>query len=294
MTRLRRPLVLFAVACALEISALVIAQEPVEPRKVAAPLPAEQDLPEAKAPVIRERMAQPREVDIEAVRAPLLQHLAAQLRPVVRAELHLVGAVCGLSEEQHKEVARGGEQVLKNIVAKCTDRQLAMMHGRGSAAHFDPRKLLQEGLANALKAHLSPEQLARYQAELEDRAENRKRVTVRNLVSKMEEELILSAAQRDKLYASLYSHWNDAWCQSLELLPVGRPYFPNIPDQYVAPILSEAQKNVWRATQKVIFDVVGAEGETMDNELLDDEASARPQEVVPIPQERKQEMRAGP
>ena len=90
------------------------------------------------------------------------------------------------------------------------------------------------------------EQATLYQEERAKRSASRKQLIVRNLVARLDHELVLSAEQRDQLSESLSSHWDDAWGQSLEMFMYDYAVLPPIPDQYIAPYLSEAQKRIWR------------------------------------------------
>ncbi len=57
--------------------------------------------------------------------------------------------------------------------------------------------------------------------------------------------------QRDKIADSLTKHWDDSWGQSIEMFMYDYQYLPPIADNLVAPFLNEAQKKIWRGTQKV-------------------------------------------
>jgi hypothetical protein len=204
---------------------------------------------------------------------PLIEQYRQQFRPALRAELHLVRAVCGLTDEQRKQLAHEGQGLLESTAKKFAEIQLRMMKGRGANPAIDFREFLQQCVAALAKAHLSPEQSARYQAEVEARAENHKRVAVLNLVSKIDQDLILSAAQRDELCESLSSNWNNLWCQQLELLSYNQ-FFPDIPEDFIVPILNNTQRDLWRGLrnnrQNISFGI-GFMGGQIDNELFADE-----------------------
>jgi hypothetical protein len=103
---------------------------------------------------------------------------------------------------------------------------------------------------------------------------SRKQLAVRNLVARLDRDLVLGSDQRDKVAESLSSHWDDSWCTSLEMLMQDNQYLPPIPDHYVAPFLNDAQKTIWRSIQKVHgfwggFGMMG--GIMIDDPLEDDE-----------------------
>ena len=70
-------------------------------------------------------------------------------------------------------------------------------------AALDPRRQIREGLAAAVKSQLSAELAARLQDEVAKRDASRKQLAVRNLVARLDHELVLSPDQRDKLAESL-------------------------------------------------------------------------------------------
>jgi hypothetical protein len=200
-----------------------------------------------------------------------VQQFTQQFRPILRAEYHVVRVACGLTPEQRKVIARAAEQVLRDAATKHLETMRRPMTMAQRASH-DPRRLIQEGLASAVKAQLPADQAARYQDELAKRNAGRKQVAVRNLVARLDHDLILSPEQRDQLSESLSSHWDDSWGQSLEMF-MYNGYLPPIPDQYVAPYLSETQRRIWRSTQKVqgFFGQMAMIGGMMEEDPAEDE-----------------------
>jgi hypothetical protein len=179
-----------------------------------------------------------------------LQQFMQQFRPMLRAEYHVVRVVCRLTTEQRKTIASAAEQVLREASRNYLDAMRRPMTNAQRAAN-DPRRLIQEGLGRVVKERLPAEQAARYQEELAKRNAGRKQLTVRNLVAKLDHDLVLGAEQRDKVSESLSAHWDDSWGQSLEMFMHDYAFLPPIPDQYVAPFLNETQKKIWRSTQRV-------------------------------------------
>jgi hypothetical protein len=241
---------LSGVMCACLTVTYALAQVPkaVAPRAVAA----------QKQAVQKKQMAPPAAVAVpappaavaEVDLAPLLEQFKQQFRPILGAELHLIRSVCAPSEEQRRQIVRAAERTLEQAAKKFAEIQQEVMRGRARASNPDPREYIQEGLATVVKSHLTPEQFARYQAELEERAENRKQIAVRNIVARLDADLILSAEQRDQLCEALSSNWNDRWCQQLESLQYINQFFPNIPSDYVTPFLNKTQQELWKTIQR--------------------------------------------
>jgi hypothetical protein len=213
--------------------------------------------------------------NMKAMVQQMAQQWSSQFRPFLRVEYQFLRTVCEPTKEQRRPIARAGEEALRDGATKFAEWQLnrnGMIRIGGSAAGPDVRKIVQEGLAASAKAHLSPEQQERYRREVEARAAEQKRLGVLNLVARLDQFLVLSAEQRDRISASLSSHWDDSWSQGIESSNLVDAYFPMIPDQHVAPFLSPAQKTVWAGAQKATHITYGVAGViNAGNGPLDDE-----------------------
>jgi hypothetical protein len=211
---------------------------------------------------------------VQANRDAQIQQFTQQFRPILRAEYHVLRIACALTPEQRKVIARAAEQVLHDAARKYGEAMHRPMTPAQRAA-LDSRRLIQEGLVAAVTAQLPPEQAARYQAQLARRNAGRNQLTVRNLVARLDRDLILSPEQRNQLIQSLSSHWDDSWGQSPETFLYDNNLLPSIPDQYVVPYLSETQKRIWRSTQKIqgFFGrvVMFGGGMVMENDPVEDE-----------------------
>jgi hypothetical protein len=200
----------------------------------------------------------------EALIAELEGPLREQFQPLVKAELFFVRTVCHPTKDEYAQIAAMGDDALKSAVRNYADVQRLVMRGQTRSNEMptlpDPRQLIAEALGKSVVEILSAEQAAAYKEQIEKRAEHRKRVTILNLVAKLDRELVLTSEQRDKLAATLSEHWNDAWSQSMEMLTLGDQFFPVLPDNRVLPILNEIQKAAWREVPKVQGRVFGWAG----------------------------------
>jgi hypothetical protein len=138
-----------------------------------------------------------------------------------------------------------------------------------------PQQQIQAGFAVAVEALLSPEQAARYADETAKREANRRRVAVQSVVARLDQNLRLSAEQRERLCASLPEHWKDSWSQQLW---IGNENLPPIPEKAVATILNPAQLKIWKSIPKsgdvmffgVRFGFMGMQGEEVGADDEDD------------------------
>jgi hypothetical protein len=212
-------------------------------------------------------------VQVAGVADPQIQQYVQQFRPMVRTEYYLIRNVCELTKEQRKQVAREGERALVPAARKFIEEQQKMMRGgwRPGSQQPDPQRLVEGVMSTAVLPLLTPAQAAKYRDETEKRSANRKQVALDNVVAKLDQDLVLDSDQRRKISASLYEHWNDAWCPSLQMLMNIESFFPNIPDNLIVPFLTEHQKSAWQRiprNQNVFFGV--AFGGMAENDPLDD------------------------
>jgi len=192
--------------------------------------------------------------DVDPNVANLEKQFVSQFRPLLRAELSFIRRVCQLTKGQHKQIGDAADRCLNAAVRKYAIAQNDMRQGRfvagRASAMPDPRKLIQQQFADLAKQKLRPEQAKRYLEELQKRNAHRKRVAVRSLVAKLDQDLVLTAKQREELTESLLSNWQDAWGQSLEMWIHNVQFMPAIPDQHVVRFLNKTQQTVWRGTQR--------------------------------------------
>jgi len=308
MSRLRDLLVLIGVACAVSGSSFVLGQAQdvalPPPPPVVPPRPAEKKKAEpAKADTAKKQgrveakpaakanvavmkgvvvqfapvVGQPAAAALDAQAAQYVQ----QFRPMFRAEYYFIRNTCGLNTDQRKQLARLGETAVKAAARQFVEAQQKMMRGgwRPGPDYPDPRKLVEQELARVMSPLLSHDQESRYKAELEKRAASRKHVVIDNLVAKLDGDLVLTSEQRTRLVEALSANWKDAWGQSLEMLMNIDSFFPNIPDQIVAPILTDNQKEVWRRIPKNsnVFWGFSFGGRIVENDPLDDPELAEAQ-----------------
>ena len=292
MNRLRRCLVMLAVACAVSGSPFVLGQvapvtgallPQVEAKKKEAPKPTKAKAAQAERPAAKKAVVMMKPVALQPARIvgqPAAAGLAAQaeqyvqqFRPMFRAEYYFIRNVCDLTGPQRKQLARMGEQATKAAALKFVEAQQKMMRGgwRPDMHYPDPREIIEQELGKSALGLLSAEQQTRYKEELKERARSRKQLFIDNFVAKLDDDLVLTAEEREKLVKALTDNWKDEWGQSLQMLQNLDSFFPNIPDRVVVPILSKQQREVWRRiprNQTVFWGF--SFGGMMQNDQLDD------------------------
>jgi hypothetical protein len=220
------------------------------------------------------------------------QQFRAQFEPLLKVELSFANRVCKLSDDQRR-----------NLIGKCNAwltkfiRDYAKQGGQpmvqgawfggGRPQLADPRESVQKGVAKIIKAELPKEQTAVYVEETKKRADFSQQVSVDNLVARIDNELILSPEQREKISKSLFDHWDKAWAPQLEMFMHGMDMWPNVPDQWIRPHLTATQQVAWGRLHKqhgnVFFGGMGNEGQVIDDidlkEADDEKADGRTTDV---------------
>jgi hypothetical protein len=167
------------------------------------------------------------------------QATVQQLRPLLQVELKFVKGLCAPTPEQMRQL----KQAALNQIA---DLAKDMQQGNNPQRMNQARLLVQEKLAELVHAQLSPAQAALYDGEIKKRDENLRQVCARNLVVALDEELCLTAWQREKLYTELSHNWDEAWTMTVVLGAMHMmDMFPSVPDELVVPHLDAAQRALW-------------------------------------------------
>ncbi|SIO58129.1 hypothetical protein SAMN05444166_5572 [Singulisphaera sp. GP187] len=278
--RVIRLVAMVGVAFTVCTPAFVAAQVRKEERVEIAPVQAV--IVEKKAAVAREaevriQLAAPMIINGALNGNGMVDQWTRQFRPILRVEYLFMRGICDPSKDTRLPIARAGLQALDEAAKKYVDwqkNQNMVVAGRlvERPAIPDTRQFIQEALAAAVKAQLSPSQYERYRAELDARSVEQKRVAILNLVAKLDRVLVLSPEQRDQISESLSSHWEDVSAQGFQSFNLDDQYLPMISDALVANFLNAAQKTIWIGIQKVTFGSNGIGiGMHMQDGPLDDE-----------------------
>jgi hypothetical protein len=182
----------------------------------------------------------------------MAQQWEPQIRGLLRTEYRFMRTVCEPSKEQRLPIVRESDPWVKEAAKQFAEWQ---MNGRrvagGSPGQPDFRALLVEHLSGSVKTHLSASQFERYRKELDARAADEKQVAVLNLVAKLDQNLLLSPDQRDRLKESLTAGWDESWSQNLQMFQLADQYMPSIPDDRIVPYLNATQRGIWSGLQKL-------------------------------------------
>ena len=182
----------------------------------------------------------------------ILPQFEMQVRPLIRARYNFLRAIANPTKEQRAKLVAGAEEIQKAVVKVFAELQLKMQRGMwdGNSKYPNGQQLVSERFNTLAKECLDPEQLERYSKEIAKKEEIHKTICVKNLVAMIDQQLILSPEQREKLAADLTKKWDKNWVTSLEVFMYGEQFMPPLPDDVVLTHLNTSQKEVWKATPR--------------------------------------------
>ncbi|MDR3637496.1 MAG: hypothetical protein P4L84_27070 [Isosphaeraceae bacterium] len=287
MFRPVQPLRAIAVSCVLSALATARAQDR-DPGPARKPAHRPGRLPVLDAEPLRNQLVAPAPVAVglhvtpgrDEFVAAMAPHWTRKFRPSLRLEYQFARRLFALNPAQRRDLALAGERALVTVAREYAATQLKRRGARGPGEYPypQPRRAIQDALAQALSQWLSSEDSARYRDELGAREEYLKRTAARNMIAQLEADLKLSAGQCAQVDVALLSHWDDRWCDSPEPLQHLDQQFPQLPDDLVVPYLSEAQVFFWREeyrNRRFIHVEIMEDREPEDAEEDDDLAAAR-------------------
>ena len=175
------------------------------------------------------------------------KHMQSMVMPVLQSELELVRKTCGsLPSEARKKIVAAGNAAVQTVARQIAERQVG---GHGAGA-FDTRKVIRDAVAAAVKSHATAEEFAAYERDQAARIARRNRAARMVIVNKLDFELQLSQAQREKIEADLENRWDAKWLQELHdtggMMINNRPPAPDFADKCIAPHLDERQRAEWK------------------------------------------------
>ncbi|MFO0852042.1 MAG: hypothetical protein U0871_26255 [Gemmataceae bacterium] len=227
------------------------------------PKPAPKPAARAAVPLI----LQPANPNEDVILAQIEQQFVPQFRQLHRAELHFLRVTADPTRQQYEKVAADGEAAVKAAARECAKQARGM--ARDGA---DPRQTLAAAVAKSARAHLTPDQFARYERELDLRTAARKRMCLDNLVVLVDALVLLSADQRRQLAEVLAANWQNEWYQTM-YFQYGGQYLPPLPRDKIRALLTDRQRSVWdgMAHQEVRFGVnFQANGVEIEDEVWAD------------------------
>lgn len=177
-------------------------------------------------------------------RAQQVQQFEQMLQPVANAELEFIRGVCGdLAPAARREIKRAAA----DAVRKAAEQVAAQQHRPGRRG-LDLAELFAERLDPVVEKRLPPATRVTYRRERDARRARQAETARLLIVAKLDEELDLSAAQRDAILRDLASLWDDAWLCELQdsgvVINAHRPA-PDYARECIEPHLDHRQRDLW-------------------------------------------------
>ncbi len=193
----------------------------------------------------------------------LLEANRQQYRALMISELSFCRVACDLTKEQTERMARRAGVIIEEAAARTAAIELKIARRGGirlaaGPVPPNPVKVVRDGLERLVNDHGTPAQQSRYQAEMTKRAAYRRQTAIGSLVARMDQMLILTGAQRDRLVQVFESNWKDKWGATMSVMGDDEAPLPAIPDRLIVPILSATQQRVWKRMDKQAIDATAA------------------------------------
>jgi hypothetical protein len=217
-------------------------------------------------------------IKVEAVAGPLNpveQQFFDRLKPLLTVELALAERVCNLDAQQRKSLEDSGEDCAKKTAQQLASpqQQQILFGGGGGMIRFGgggaiggrvvingpagfngavpvfpktARQLLDDNLAEVIKAKVSDAAFTSYSDELSKRASQRRQMVVENIVAILDKKLVLTSDQRDAIGKSLLENLPDNQLPQLQVFSSDGDAIPAIPENCLSPHLRESQRVVWQ------------------------------------------------
>lgn len=110
---------------------------------------------------------------------------------------------------------------------------------------IDPCRLVSDAVAASLVEQIGEEHGADFRHQVSRREKRRRAATVRRLVGILDDELFLSAKQREAIETAIGEKWNEGLAMALDhqMEINGRKIYPGLPYERVLPHLTPAQQS---------------------------------------------------
>lgn len=197
------------------------------------------------------------------------------LKPLVNAELSFVKRVCDPNEEQMTAIVAAAQQAFDamadmtvegqaNVIAR---NNLRIRGPNNESLTQNPYTRIRKDAAKFLRPILRQEQLERYLEESKQRDEFERQAAIDIAVGLIDNKLILTEEQREKLTEDLIVKWWGVDIQQIQMYLSNPQYAPEIPVSSLSKILTPSQMKVWRSFNSTNFSVhIGHEPQSGLNE----------------------------
>jgi hypothetical protein len=184
-------------------------------------------------------------------------HWERLLTATFYGDLELIRSVCGeLPKDARRAIVEAGEMAVKKGALRLAELQFGGGRQVAEKASDDPVSLVSAALEKSLAERVGGDQAAAFARQIAGRDDRRKVSTVHNIVAVLDNELYLTAAQREQIERSLLEACDDSMAVALSLSLEGTHFFdgervfPGLPFDRISPHLTEAQRKRFAPQEK--------------------------------------------
>lgn len=190
------------------------------------------------------------------------RQLLSRMQRYVHQELYFAHKTCELKPAQWRELVtltdKGCRQIVENSSSGNATTTVQVRVGntykpvplRFEGASRTLATALQNLVLDSARKTLTPEQMARLDKGILERATFRRRAFVLYTVSVLDDQLTLTPEQTERLIPKLMNEWKDHTSFPLNMTMGETDSLPQIQESLMKEILTERQMNVWRPLQK--------------------------------------------
>lgn len=238
--------------------------------------------------LIFEEVAQDDPMDFDA----MLEEGLEEFLPSLNIELLFVRKAGDLSEAEFQALSNSSKDALKEKLGQLLLQQQAAENDRGPPIDESqlPR-IAPDVVWQVAECQLNPSQWTTFVAERHARTAQRKRVTILNLVTRLDTDLLLSLGQREQLSKLFETHWDETWGHSLQSLTNEAKFIPPLPQDEVVAILSKTQWLAW-SEREYDSETSGWENDPLgllaelDEAVMAEEEDSEPREETELPDQQ--------
>lgn len=208
---------------------------------------------------------------LAAMRDAAQASLLTDMKFLLRLELAFAKRACPLDKDQLELVRQKLEERLPGCKDMVMDvavfrngfgfgmgggmATVAATTSEGHSLKENPYSRIQKEMEKTLQELVTPEQLARYQEEVQAKNDFHRQSSVGMVVELIDQRLSLSAEQRQTIRQRLIERWENPASISFEMYFNNPEYIPAVPESAVQPFLNKDQRNIWSRLNRHDFPI---------------------------------------
>ncbi len=180
------------------------------------------------------------------------------LKPLVNSELSFIKRVCRPTVNQMDKIvveAKTAFDSMSDMVQGNNQPfvrvgEIRFMGPNQEQLSGNPYGRVRRDAMKYLKPILSEKQFQSYVDETKLRDDFERGAAIWVVIDLMDNKLVLTIEQRQKLYEKLLAGWRDIEISSIQNYVSNPNYMPQVPNNLVDPVLSTEQRSLWNAASQ--------------------------------------------